>query len=259
MHTYSPTHFSVTDLGRLPYSLGLNIQRNYHQRVVDELAPQCLFYVEHEPVVTVSRRKNAAENLIANPNDLKRLGISVVETDRGGDVTYHGPGQLVAYPIIKLAPLKLNVGRYMRLLEHTVIDTLSTFGIEAFTDKINTGVWVNDPSHDKPSKICAMGVRVKRNITMHGLALNIDTDMDHFRTIVPCGIEGREVTSMLKMLGEYTPRMLQVKQAMSGHFKRHLQDCLCESGRHESPKNLRAEVAKDLDKKTTPNHTDTAK
>ena len=258
MHTYSPTHFSVTDLGSLPYNLGLQIQRNYHQRVVDEIAPQCLFYAEHEPVVTVSRRKNAGCNLLTNRKDLARMGISVVETDRGGDVTYHGPGQLVAYPIIKLSPLKLNVGRYMRLLESTVIDTLSTFGIEAFTDKINTGVWVNDPSFDKPSKICAMGVRVKRNITMHGLALNIDTDMNHFGTIVPCGIQGRGVTSMLKMLGEHTPRMLQVKQVMTTNFKRRLQMCLCESERHETTKNMCIEVIKDLNKKTPQKPSDTS-
>ena len=225
----------------------MQIQRNYHQRVIDEVAPQCLFYVEHEPVVTVSRRKTASSNLLADRKDLARMGISVVETDRGGDVTYHGPGQLVAYPIIKLAPLKLNVGRYMRLLEQTVIDTLSTFGIEAFTDEINTGVWVNDPSFDLPSKICAMGVRVKRNITMHGLALNIDTDMDHFETIVPCGIAGRKVTSMLKLLGELTPRMLEVKQAMSTHFKRRLQACLCESERHEvNISNLKPIIQKSL-------------
>ncbi len=233
MHTYSPTHFSITDLGKLPYRLGLQIQRNYHQRVLDDVAPQCLFYVEHEPVITVSRRKNAQTHLLAQRHELKRLGIEVEPTDRGGDVTYHGPGQLVAYPIMRLAPLKLNVGRYMRLLEKTVIDTLSTFGINTFTDPINTGVWTHDPEHEKPSKICAMGVRLKRNITMHGLALNIRTDMDHFRTIVPCGIPDRQVTSMHRILGQATPQMLQVKQVMSTHFKRRLQACLPESDRHQ--------------------------
>lgn len=172
-----------------------------------------LLLVEHDPpVITISARKTARQHLVATPDMLARAGVEVCETDRGGDITYHGPGQLVVYPILDLNTLGLRLHGYMRLLEQVVIDTLARFGIEGHRDEAATGVWVGD------SKICAMGVRVSRWVTMHGLALNVTTNLDHFDLIVPCGLVGRGVTSMARELGEACPSMDEVKEALASCF-----------------------------------------
>jgi lipoate-protein ligase B len=127
---------------------------------------------------------------------LRGAGVAVMQTDRGGDITYHGPGQLVVYPILDLNLLNLGLHDYMRLLEGAVIDACGTLGIRGRRDASATGVWVGDPG----AKICAMGVRVRRWISMHGLALNVDPDLSHFGLIVPCGLAGRGVTSLRREL-----------------------------------------------------------
>src|SRR5262249_23731675 len=160
--------------------------------------------VEHDPpVITVTPR--AGVNLLASPEALAAAGIEVEETDRGGDITYHGPGQLVVYPILDLNLLKLRLHEYMRMLAAAVIDTCAAFGVRARRDVCATGVWVPRGDADASNgtcgsltdaKICAMGVRVRRWVTMHGLALNVTTDLSHFSHIVPCGLVGRPVTSL---------------------------------------------------------------
>jgi lipoyl(octanoyl) transferase len=208
---------AVRDLGRLAYAPALDIQRQVHQQVLDGADP-VLLLVEHDPVVTVSRRRGAERHVLLSPPALAARGIDVQPTDRGGDVTYHGPGQLVAYPILRLADYSLNVGRYMRLLEQVVIETVAVFGIAAHRDRCAVGVWLSD------GKLCAMGVRVKRNVTMHGLALNVDPDLGHFQTIVPCGLAQRQVTSMRQALGRCCPDMAAVKRALADAMRRNLHE-----------------------------------
>jgi lipoyl(octanoyl) transferase len=146
-----------------------------------------LLMVEHDPVITVSNRAGAAANLVASPEALRMAGVSVERTDRGGDITYHGPGQLVVYPILDLNLLNLGLHAYMRMLEAAVIDTCAAFGVSARRDAAATGVWVGEPG----AKICAMGVRVRKWVSMHGLAINVTTDLSHFGLIIPCGLIGR--------------------------------------------------------------------
>ena len=232
----APTHpLHVRDLGRMPYVEALTRQYDVNQQVIADDAAETVLLVEHEPVITVSHRKTAAQHLLASRERLAALGIDVQPTDRGGDVTYHGPGQLVAYPILRLAPRGLNLSRYMRLLERIVIDTLDALGVPAFRDEQATGVWVRPnafaQAEDREAgdsdaitaKVCAMGVRVRKNVTMHGLALNVNPDLTHFQTIVPCGLHDRGVTSLQALLGEQAPQMNQVKTALIAQMQRAFQ------------------------------------
>lgn len=215
---------NVIDLGRMAYVPALEFQRETHARVLAKHMPPALILVEHDPVITVSQRREAPSHLLATSDALTKLGIDLQPTDRGGDITYHGPGQLVAYPILRLGDYGLNVGGYMRFLEQVVIDTLAVFNITAYRDPANTGVWVRASldTPDSGSKICAIGVRVRRNVTLHGLALNVTTDLSHFETIIPCGLAGRSATSVKSLLGGKTPSMPQVKTTLHDVFSRSL-------------------------------------
>lgn len=174
-----------------------------------------LLLVEHDPpVITISRRPAAAEHLLASTELLARAGIEIQPTDRGGDITYHGPGQLVAYPILDLNLLGLRLHEYMRALEDAVIALCESFGVSAVRDQHATGVWAADDTGAAERKICAMGVRVKRWISMHGLALNVTTNLAHFDHIVPCGLAGRPVTSLRRELGDRSPTMDETKDAL---------------------------------------------
>jgi lipoyl(octanoyl) transferase len=201
----------VRDLGRMPYAATLDLQRDLQQEVIetrrsDQTRSMYLLLVEHDPaVITISRRRTARHNLVATDDQLRAAGVEVAETDRGGDITYHGPGQLVAYPILDLNVLKLRLHGYMRFLEQVVIDTLDRYGIRGRRDPGATGVWVD------AAKICAMGVRVSRWVSMHGLALNVATNLDHFELIVPCGLAGRMVTGMDRLLADPHPGLEDVK------------------------------------------------
>ncbi|MCI0364388.1 MAG: lipoyl(octanoyl) transferase LipB, partial [Phycisphaerales bacterium] len=190
-------------------------------------SPMTLLLVEHDPpVVTISRRPGARTNLIASDTQLQAAGIQIAETDRGGDITYHGPGQLVVYPILDLNRLNLRLISYLRFLEQVIIDTLARFDIEGLRDDRATGVWVRSSQDlstqhsapSTPSKIAAIGVRVSRWVSMHGLALNVTTNLDHFNLIVPCGLAGRSVTSMQRELGKSCPTMDEVKRAITNEF-----------------------------------------
>lgn len=213
------------DLGRLPYAVALGIQNTAKEEVASTIGRQdrrtrCpVFFVEHDPpVITVSNRPGARRHLTADASTLDRLGIEVCETDRGGDVTYHGPGQLVAYPILDLRGVGIGVTTYMRWLEEVVIRTIRRFGVPGTREGHATGVWVG--GGDAGRKICALGIRVSRGVSTHGLALNVRTNLSHFQTIVPCGLTGREVTSLLVELGDARcPSMEEVKTALSEEMR----------------------------------------
>jgi len=154
-----------------------------------------LLLVEHDPPVITTGRRPCAEHLLATPQQLAREGIQVYPTSRGGGITYHGPGQLVGYPIIRLASVGMNVRTYVHDLEEALLRSLSRFGLSARRAGGLTGVWVGD------EKIAAVGVAVSRWVTYHGFALNVATNLSHFGLIVPCGLTGKGVTSLSKCLG----------------------------------------------------------
>ena len=227
---------TVVDLAEIDYDEALARQRRAQQAVIEARGSgegaMTLFLLEHvPPVITVSRRRGARAHLVAGDEQLRAAGVDVAETDRGGDVTYHGPGQLVAYPILDLNALGLRLHGYMRLLEQIVIDTLAEFGIEGARDPAATGVWVEDRHEAGPlaspppgrerklKKICAMGVRVSRWVSMHGLALNVTTNLEHFDLIVPCGLASRSVTSMQRQLSDRCPSMDEVKTTLARQFQ----------------------------------------
>jgi lipoyl(octanoyl) transferase len=203
-------------LGRVPYEAGLRLQEERVAAVRDGRSLEALFLLEHDPVLTLGRGAHR-ENIVAPDQELRRLGISVHECGRGGDVTYHGPGQLVGYPIVDLSPDRKDVWKYVRNLEEAIIRTLAGFGIEGRRFQRLTGVWVGE------EKIAAIGVRVSRWVTSHGFALNVSTDLSHFRTIVPCGIRNYGVTSMERVLagsspGTPLPSLEETARAFVPHF-----------------------------------------
>jgi lipoyl(octanoyl) transferase len=181
-----PVH--VRDLGRIPYAEAMELQHSLVEQRKRSEIPDQLLIVEHPHVVTMGRNGHS-ENLLASPELLERAGIDFHHTDRGGDVTYHGPGQIVGYPIVDLREWKRDVGAYLRALEQVLIEVLAEFGIAAGRMQGATGVWVDG------AKVAAMGVHISRWVTSHGFALNVDPDLDYFRYIVPCGLR-QPVTSM---------------------------------------------------------------
>lgn len=207
----------IVDLGRMGYADAFQEQMRHVDAVLrarDSGRAEVgrLLMVEHDPVITVSRRAGARNHLLAGPELLSRMGVEVADTDRGGDITYHGPGQLVVYPILDLNRLNLGLHAYMRLLEEAVIQACRAWGIACQRDPAATGVWTVHGAR----KIAAMGVRVRRWVSLHGLALNIDPNMDHFGLIVPCGLAGRQVTSLRAELGQACPSIEDAKRALGG-------------------------------------------
>ena len=187
----------------------------------DELAEQRrrrrigdrLLLVEHFPVYTVGRGGDEA-NLLATPQRLRELGASLIRVDRGGDITFHGPGQLVAYPIVELRD-PLDLRRYVRILEAAVIDTVAAFGIVAGRVDGLTGVWI-----EEERKIAAIGVRVRRGVTTHGLALNANADLRWFEEMIPCGVRGKGTTTLARELGRAV-EMERVEDELARHLARH--------------------------------------
>ncbi|HET9251315.1 MAG TPA: lipoyl(octanoyl) transferase LipB [Candidatus Eisenbacteria bacterium] len=191
----------IYDLGRVPYRAALSFQRRAVETRARGESPDVLYLLEHDSVLTVGRGSKDG-NLKAAGTDLERLGIEVVPVERGGDITYHGPGQLVGYPIVSLAGLPggMDLHRYLRDLEQALIETLAAFGLKARRNPPYTGVWVGD------RKVAAIGVAVRRWVAYHGFALNIDPDLSHFDLIHPCGIRHLGVASMASLLGEAPAR-----------------------------------------------------
>ena len=190
------------------------VQERVHAEVL-EGGEERILLVEHPPVITFGRRPGVERNVVAPPEVLAARGVETVPSDRGGDVTFHGPGQLVAYPIVRLIDHRLSVGGYVHALEHAVIDALGRLGVPAQKDACAVGVWTeNPPGSGTLAKVCAVGVRVRRGVTLHGLALNVTTDLSYFDLIIPCGLVGRPVTSLQKLLGDRTPEMSRLKTVL---------------------------------------------
>jgi len=200
----------LRDLGRVGYDCAFAMQQDFVARRKRGEIPDQLLIVEHPHVVTMGRG-GRDENLLAAPELLERAGIAFHRTDRGGDVTYHGPGQVIGYPILDLREWKRDVVAYVRGLEQVLIGALAEFGIEAGREKGATGVWTSR------GKIAAIGVHISRWVTSHGFALNVDTDLSYFQYIVPCGLT-RPVTSM-KECGPPADRA-QVVAAIARNFAR---------------------------------------
>lgn len=175
-----------------------------------------IFLIEHLPVITMGRN-GGREHLLRSRDDLRAMGIELHEADRGGDVTYHGPGQLVAYPVLDLKLLSLTIKGYLRLLEQAVIDLLADYGLKGERLQGLTGVWVGG------AKVAAIGVGARRWVTYHGLALNVDPDMSHFGLIVPCGIADKPVTSLKLLLGQ-APPIAEVADRLEAHLLAVLPD-----------------------------------
>ncbi len=185
-------HLQVRRLGRFTYDDGLRLQKELEQQVIERGEPDYLLLLEHPHTFTIGRRAKEA-GVLATAEMLRKLEVSVFETNRGGKVTYHGLGQIVGYPIINLAPDRKDVHKYVRDLEEVLIRTMADFGIEAFRIEDLTGV------HTKEGKVAAIGVHIKRWVTTHGFALNVNTDLSFFDWIIAC--EGEPVTSMERLLG----------------------------------------------------------
>jgi lipoyl(octanoyl) transferase len=181
-------------LGRLPFAKAVALQERHARALKDGVGEEHLLLLEHPPVITMGRNARQEDVLVA-PRALAGMGVAVERTNRGGGVTYHGPGQLVGYPILNLSPDRRSVGCYLRDLEDVLIRTLGRFGIEARRKSMLTGVWVG------MEKIAAIGVHLSRWVTTHGFALNVTTDITRFDLIVPCGIRGKGICSMSRILG----------------------------------------------------------
>ena len=174
-----------------------------------------LLFCEHPHVYTMGKT-GSLDNLLLNEGEFAERGLDYYKINRGGDVTYHGPGQIVGYPILDLDNFFTDIGKYLRLIEETIIKTLDHYGLKGDRIKGATGVWLDA---DKPSarKICAIGVRTSRWVTMHGFAFNVNTELDYFKNIIPCGINDRAVTSLAKELGTEQD-MSEVKNKLKQHF-----------------------------------------
>ena len=216
----------ITELGFLPYREAWDIQEEYFSNTIavkrqnrqldySILTENHLLLVEHPPVFTLGK-SGKIDHLLLKEEVLKSKGIAFFKTNRGGDITFHGPGQLVGYPILDLDNFFTDIHKYLRYLEEIIIKTLSDFGLNSARSDGETGVWL-DLDTPFARKICAMGVRASRWVTMHGFALNINTDLSYFDYIVPCGIQGKGVTSIAKELKrEVDPSI--VKAAVLKHF-----------------------------------------
>lgn len=187
--------FRVYRLGKVHYQKALELQLSLLEKRMKEEIEDVLLVLEHPPTFTVGRNKSA-EHLLASPSELEKRGIHFEVISRGGDITYHGPGQLVGYAILDLNRFNRDIHRYLRNLEETIILALKDFKINAERKEGLTGVWVNE------EKIASIGVGIKRWITYHGFALNVNTDLSYFDMIVPCGIQGVKITSIKKLLGK---------------------------------------------------------
>lgn len=194
----------VLNLGLIDYQSAYSIQKEAHESLKTAKAAggygaEKLFLLQHKPVYTMGRHADKA-NVLASPEVLKKEGIDVVATERGGDVTFHGPGQLVAYPIIDLEKHRLGVKAYVNMIEESVIRTIADYGISGERVEGATGVWL-DKGKPSERKICAIGVKCSKYVTMHGLALNVNTDLSYFNAINPCGFTDKGVASMQLELG----------------------------------------------------------
>jgi lipoyl(octanoyl) transferase len=202
----------VRRLGRVDYDEAVALQREMVEERRANRVPDLLLLLEHPPVITLGVRSEVSRaNVVATNERLAELGVAIHETGRGGDVTYHGPGQIVGYPILDLRPDRCDVHKYVRDLEDVMIRTCADYGVSAGRIAGLTGTWVG------ADKIGAIGIRISRWITSHGFAFNVRTDLDHFKLIVPCGISDRGVTSLEKVTGR-SQQIREVEDAIVRRF-----------------------------------------
>ena len=216
----SEQSIALVDLGRLDYAAALALQQQVSALRQQESIGDVLLLVEHPPVLTLGRNAHR-RHIVASDELLARRGISLFETNRGGDVTYHGPGQLVGYPILHLRSFTppLGIVEYLRKLEEVLIRACADYGVLTQRAPGRAGVWTMPGGAVAEKKIAALGVHVARGVTTHGFALNVTTDLDDFELIVPCGIRDRSVTS-IEAEADSTPSLEQVANAVSRHFGR---------------------------------------
>ena len=195
----------VQDLKRKNYQDTLKIQESLREQVLNNASHEYLILVEHEHVYTLGKN--------ANSSNILNKACDIIQTDRGGDVTYHGPGQLVAYPIINLKKRKIGVKSYVKMIEQLISNTLMYYGLETNVPIKETGIWVED------KKIASIGIHVSRGVTMHGLAININTDLSYFDNIISCGIEGVKMTTIDKELGKKIA-MNDIKKQLISNFNK---------------------------------------
>ena len=215
------------DLGTMDYKETWDFQQNLFDEIVEIKkknrknntnikTPNYFLFVEHPHVYTLGKSGNLS-NLLIDENQLKNKNASFYKINRGGDITYHGPGQIVGYPILDLENFFTDIHKYLRFLEQTVIQTLDNFGIKGERNDGKTGVWI-DIDTPFPKKICAMGVRASRWVTMHGFALNVNVDLDYFNNIIPCGLTDNVVTSVNKELNQSEADINEIKNILKSCF-----------------------------------------
>ena len=215
------------DLGTMDYKEAWDFQQNLFDEIVqikkenrknntNLKTPNYFLFVEHPHVYTLGKSGNYS-NLLIDENQLKNKNASFYKINRGGDITYHGPGQIVGYPILDLENFFTDIHKYLRFLEQTVIQTLDNFGIKGERNDGKTGVWI-DIDTPFPKKICAMGVRASRWVTMHGFALNVNVDLDYFNNIIPCGLTDNVVTSINKELNQSEADITEIKNVLKSCF-----------------------------------------
>ena len=215
--------YKYTDLGLIDYKEAWDLQEKVHSELVNAKlsgsalsASNHLLFCEHPHVYTLGK-SGQVNNLLINEEFLRQIDAVFIRTNRGGDITYHGPGQIVGYPIFDLEKSGIGVKRYIHLLEQSIIDTLVEFGITGFRFEGATGVWLDVDDPLKTRKICAIGVRISRFVTMHGFALNVNTNLKYFGYINPCGLQKYGVTSMEKELGRKV-NLNEVKEKLLNHL-----------------------------------------
>lgn len=217
----------VKDMGQVPYQEAWDYQERLLQESLQlkvamrdnnaESRPvHHLLFCEHPPVYTLGKSGHLS-NLLLNDQQLIDKGITFVQTNRGGDITYHGPGQIVGYPIIDLEQFFTDIGKYLRSLEEVIIRVIADYGLKGERSKGETGVWLEPETPGRARKICAMGVRCSRWVTMHGFAINVNTDMHYFSNIIACGIQDKAVTSLQQELGRAVP-MEEVQEKIVHYF-----------------------------------------
>ncbi len=201
----------IINLGLIDYEKAWNLQHQLWSRRVEQELPDLLLILEHPHVITLGRRGNRS-HLVASPEVLEAMRIPIVHAERGGDVTYHGPGQMVVYPILDLKEYAYRLIRYISELEEVILRVLRDFRIEGGRDPLNRGVWVDG------EKIASVGVAIKRWVSFHGFSLNYETDLKYFELIHPCGLEGKKMTSLAKVLGTEISRE-RLLERIGSHFK----------------------------------------
>ena len=224
-------NINVYDLGVLDYKTALNFQEKKLQEIIDIKrtnrnesssieTPNYFLFVEHPPVITLGK-SGQEKNLLLTKEELERKKIQYFNTNRGGDITFHGYGQIVGYPVIDLENFYTDINRYLRTLEEIVISTLNYFKISSQRSSGETGVWL-EPNSPNSRKICAIGVKTSRWVTMHGFALNVDTDLRYYNYIIPCGIKGKGITSINKEIKKNVS-INEVKEKILENLKKTFQ------------------------------------